>query len=404
MVLANTLLGGSGMLGIPHAFSVAGWGLGLVLLVLFCVLSAFGSHLIACTARKLGTAPCSFYSVSHICIPNWTWLVDGAVAIKCFGVGTSYLIIVGDLLPAGVQYFGGPNTDWRWLYVMIGWSVGAFLGCFKNLSALRYTATFAIVICAWTALMIVLFFFQIGEVFDPCSSWHGDFPCNGGTIMPVGHDLVAILKVLPVFIFGFTCQQNVFTVCNEVAVASNKRMNGIIGFAYTSSAIFFAITALMGYFTYGSTIASDVLKSYPDNAVVSFTRIVFAILATLSYPMQVHPSRNSWLALWRLVAPAGVGETPAEWDEQQASTENRRFWIVTFLYVACSLGVALVLSDLGKILGIVGATGSTTVTFILPGLVYFHTFREWHAKRYLALIQLCLGVVIMPTCLIVLFL
>ena len=51
-----------------------------------------------CFAR-IGQAPCSFYSVSNAVAPRWTWLIDGAVMVKCFGVATSYLIIVGDLAP-----------------------------------------------------------------------------------------------------------------------------------------------------------------------------------------------------------------------------------------------------------------------------------------------------------------
>merc|ERR1712232_837709 len=250
----------------------------------------------------------------------------------------------------GMQYFGAPKI--RWLYVLVGWSIGAFMGCFRNLSALRYTATFAIFICAWTALLIVLFFVNVGEAFDPCSSWSGDLPCKGAEIKQVGHDTIAMLKVFPVFIFGFTCQQNVFTVCTEVKVASNKRMNGIISFAYVCSAVFFAITAIMGYMTYGDTIKSDVLKSYPENSVVSVTRIGFALLAIFSYPMQVHPSRNSWLALCRLAKPSGAATDVAEWDDDQKAVENRRYWIVTALYTSLSLAVAVSLDDLGKILGI----------------------------------------------------
>lgn len=32
-------------------------------------------------------------------MPRFAWLIDLAVAIKCFGVGCSYLIVIGDLMP-----------------------------------------------------------------------------------------------------------------------------------------------------------------------------------------------------------------------------------------------------------------------------------------------------------------
>merc|ERR1712232_532263 len=125
------------MLGIPRAFSVAGFALGTVLIIFFGACSAFGCHLLACSARKVGRVPCSFYSVSNAVVPRWTWLVDGAVAIKCFGVAISYLIIVGDLFTEAMEGFGIDIE--RWLSVLIGWLIGGSLACLNTLTALRYT-------------------------------------------------------------------------------------------------------------------------------------------------------------------------------------------------------------------------------------------------------------------------
>merc|ERR1712176_1551047 len=88
-------------------------------------------------------------------------------------------------------------------------------------------------------------------------------------VEPVGLLIVPLLRGLPVFIFGFTCQQNVFTICNEVANASNRRLNGIILSSYILSAAVFAVVALLGYLTYGDAVAQDVLKAgYPSNVSV----------------------------------------------------------------------------------------------------------------------------------------
>lgn len=38
--------------------------------------------------------------------PNAAVLFDAAIAVKCFGVGVSYLIIIGDLMPGVVRGFG----------------------------------------------------------------------------------------------------------------------------------------------------------------------------------------------------------------------------------------------------------------------------------------------------------
>ena len=70
-----------------------------------------------------------------------------------------------------------------------------------------------------------------------------------------------------------------------------------------------------------------------------------------------------------------------------------------------SLLLALTLDDLGVLLSLVGATGSTIVSYILPGFLYFIHFQDegpaW--KRSMALVQGCLGLVIMPLALAFIF-
>eukprot|EP00928_Gymnodinium_smaydae_P013635 TRINITY_DN14962_c0_g4_i1.p1 TRINITY_DN14962_c0_g4~~TRINITY_DN14962_c0_g4_i1.p1 ORF type:complete len:568 (-),score=92.13 TRINITY_DN14962_c0_g4_i1:109-1713(-) len=453
LLLANTLLGGSGMLGVPHAFATSGYALGIVLLVLFGFTSAFGCHLLQCSAREIGVAPTSFYVVSNAVTPRWTWLVDGAVMVKCFGVGTSYLIIVGDLAPEAMEALGVHGLA-RWHVVTVAFAIAASLACFRKLTALTYTALGAVLIVAWTVILIALFY---AGVLEPCGASDHSIPCAGAEVRPVPNlhegglqSLLALGKSLPVFVFAFTCQQNVFSVANEVRRATRKRMDAIIFVAYVLSGTAFACAALMGYGTYGGGVAADILKQYPAGPAVSVTRVFYSLLAIFSYPMQVHPCRNSALALWGMLArrratsshAARAASTAADAVAETATSsaavggdaaapgsggeaagtetsaapaagsaegpvppaDSFRYCTVTFVIFCCAYTVAVTMTDLGKILGIVGATGSTTVSYILPGLVYIRTFPDPHWKRAMAKCQLLAGCIIMPTCLALVFL
>jgi len=390
-VLANTLLGGSGLLAVPHAFASAGWALGLVFLLVFAFCSALGCHLLQCSARRIGEAPSSFYSVSNAVAPRWTWLVDGAVMIKCFGVATSYLIIVGDLAPPAFETLGFRSLH-RWQIILLGFAIAGSLACFKNISKLKCTAVGAIVIVIWTTVLIALYAVRPTEELNPCDD-DEDLPCNGASFVPVvtGHPL-ALGKALPVFIFAFTCQQNIFSICNEVKNATRGRVDRIICAAYLMSGVAFVLAALLGYLTFGDQIESDILKGYPEkSSIVAVTRLLYCLLALFSYPLQIHPSRTSALALMDLVRPSASGGAS-------------RWAAVTVLELAGSLIIAITVLDLGKILAVVGATGSTMVSYILPGLVYAQAFKEFHAKRVLAIGLLLLGCIVMPTCLTLIFL
>ena len=65
----------------------------------------------------------------------------------------------------------------------------------------------------------------------------------------------------------------------------------------------------------------------------------------------------------------------------------------------------MTVEDLSIVLAFVGATGSTIVSYILPGSFYYFTFHTegpvW--KRYIALALLCIGTVFMPVCLAFIF-
>lgn len=94
--LANTILG-SGMLGLPYAFAQSGYILGTLLILVCGMSSAFALHTLSlCALKTPGNS--SFYSVCHHVMPSLTALIDIAVSIKCFGVATSYFIVIGDLM------------------------------------------------------------------------------------------------------------------------------------------------------------------------------------------------------------------------------------------------------------------------------------------------------------------
>ena len=68
-------------------------------------MSGFGLYLQTRCARYLDRGAASFFALSQITYPNAAIIFDGAIAIKCFGVAISYLIIIGDLMPGVVRGF-----------------------------------------------------------------------------------------------------------------------------------------------------------------------------------------------------------------------------------------------------------------------------------------------------------
>ena len=96
---------GAGVLAMPLALSRMGIVLGVIIILWAGLTAGFGLYLQTRCARYLDRGAASFFALSQITYPNAAVVFDAAIAIKCFGVGVSYLIIIGDLMPGVVQGF-----------------------------------------------------------------------------------------------------------------------------------------------------------------------------------------------------------------------------------------------------------------------------------------------------------
>lgn len=76
---------------------------------------------------------------------------------------------------------------------------------------------------------------------------------------------------------------------------------------------------------------------------------------------------------------------------------------VTTFFLCATFTVAMLVTDLGKALAAVGATGSTMLSYILPGLIYTRLFPIWSLKRVAAMTMFIVGCAIVPTCVTMIF-
>ena len=99
-------------------------------------------------------------------------------------------------------------------------------------------------------------------------------------------------------------------------------------------------------------------------------RAAIVVLVMFSYPLQVHPCRASVDAVlkWR---PGRLGGAGPRGRNEDAEMSDARFAVVTTIIIAGSYVVAMTVHSLEAVLAYVGSTGSTSISFILPGLFYY---------------------------------
>lgn len=214
-------------------------------------------------------------------------------------------------------------------------------------------------------------------------------------------ELATTLDSLPIFIFAYTCHQNAISITNEFTRPTPGRIVGAATSGVVLGLGLYLLVGIGGYLTYGSAVASDILKSYPEESTLPvIARVAVAFVVTTCYPMQIHPGRNSLVSIITTFCPPGL-------IQRVGGAQGTTLHVLsTSLIVAGSIGVALVVKSLGKMLTVIGAICSTSVTFIVPGGCYVVLYRErgWDFKRLVALGQLVLGIIIAPLCLVLTFL
>jgi len=193
---------------------------------------------------------------------------------------------------------------------------------------------------------------------------------------------VAALASFPVIVFAYTCHQNMFSVLNEINNNSHFRTTGVVLVSIGTACTIYILVAVTGYLSYGDNVAGNIVGMYPPAAPSTIGRAAIVVLVMFSYPLQVHPCRASidGILRWRPLRRNRQNEEPSPTrGGLLGSTKSRnlpemgdvRFAAITTAIIVCSYVVAMTVSSLEKVLAYVGSTGSTSISFILPGLFYY---------------------------------
>ncbi|KFH42195.1 Vacuolar amino acid transporter-like protein [Hapsidospora chrysogenum ATCC 11550] len=375
--LLNTIVG-AGTLAMPSVLSHTGIMLGTILVLWSGLVAAFGLYLQSKCARYLDRGTSSFFALSQITYPNAAVLFDLAIAVKCFGVGVSYMIIIGDLMPGVVLGFNQYVEQYPYLLDRHFW-ITAFmlliipLSFLRRLDSLKYTSIVALISIGYLIVLVIYHF-----AADP----HAD-PSNIRVVKWAG--TVEALSALPVVVFAYTCHQNMFSIINEIQDNSPASLAGVIGSSIGIAGSIYIVVSITGYITFGNAVVANIVSMYPTGVASTIGKAAIVVLVLFSIPLQVHPCRASLDAVlnWRpnrnsssngRAAPPLLNVAPGARGDQGggvAAMSDWRFAGLTSLILILAYITALSVSSLDRVLAFVGSTGSTAISFILPGLFYY---------------------------------
>lgn len=443
--LLNTIIG-AGILAMPYGLRANGIIFGSFLIAWSSLTSAFGLYLQNKVAKYTQQQNAvSYFSLCQLTYPQLSVVFDGAIAIKCFGVGVSYLVIIGDLMPKIMELLKVEADSWwmernLWITLFMVLIV-APLSYLKKLDSLKYTSVIALFSVVYL-MCLVIEHYIVDELLKRA-------------IDVVGPKLLRLtLSSFPIFVFAYTCHQNMFAIINELepsetSGSQTRQGNMIIRNAISVACASYLLVGIIGYLTFGNKVDANIITMYPKDSIPSLIgRLCIVVMVSLSFPLQCHPCRGSVNHI-RYFIKNGVlshklrnsqvtndGYTPLQSDGESMIDETfvsttpmegaqdtdghdpiivklttRQFYIITTGIVVLAYLVAISVKSLARVLAFVGSTGSTSISFILPGLFGYMLIKPLNgATKLTRLEKLCKyggfalsvwGVVVMVVCLFV---
>jgi hypothetical protein len=176
-----------------------------------------------------------------------------------------------------------------------------------------------------------------------------------------------------------------FSILNEIKNNSHFRTTAVVVASIGSACFVYLLVAITGYLSYGSNVQGNIVSMYPPAVASTIGRAAIVILVMFSYPLQVHPCRASVDAVskWRPARRSPPSATqvsassspsrqgPPATQPGKGEMSDIRFAFLTSAIIIASYLVAMTVSSLEAVLAYVGSTGSTSISFILPGLFYY---------------------------------
>lgn len=382
--LIKTIIG-AGLMSMPYAFSTDGIVFGVFIIVLAAATSGYGLFLQVYVSQYVPKGHATFFNVCSITYPTLSVAFDVAIATQCFGCAISYLVLIGDLMPTIVTNLSFLDPEHhRTFWIVASAVICVPLSFLRNLDSLKYSSILGLVAIGYMSLLVVIHYL-VGDIPE---SLKGDL-----TLFPLS--ATNVFSTFSIVVFAFTGHQNMFSIINEAADKSLTSLTALVNLTIVVASALFIVVGLAGYLTFGSYVNGNVILLYPSALSTTVGKLCIVFMVVFSFPLMIHPARISFnnIYYWVIVNVLGkhpttqaandessplLAEQEQSLQESQANLPQNKAYIVPFpssaFYTITSIllivgyTAAATIKSFALVLAVVGATGSTAISFILPGL------------------------------------
>ncbi|XP_063452152.1 solute carrier family 38 member 6 isoform X4 [Pan paniscus] len=368
--LMNAIMG-SGILGLAYVMANTGvFGFSFLLLTV-ALLASYSVHLLLSMCIQTAVTSYEDLGLFAFGLPG-KLVVAGTIIIQNIGAMSSYLLIIKTELPAAIAEFltGDYSRYWyldgQTLLIIICVGIVFPLALLPKIGFLGYTSSLSFFFMMFFALVVII------------KKWSIPCPLTLNYVEKGFQSAYA----LPTMAFSFLCHTSILPIYCELQSPSKKRMQNVTNTAIALSFLIYFISALFGYLTFYDKVESELLKGYSKylshDVVVMTVKLCILFAVLLTVPLIHFPARKAVTMMF-------FSNFPFSWI--------RHFLITLALNIIIVL-LAIYVPDIRNVFGVVGASTSTCLIFIFPGLFYLKLSREdflsW--KKFGAFVLLIFGI------------
>lgn len=223
-------------------------------------------------------------------------------------------------------------------------------------------------------------------LYTPCTEASTELLAPGNVLKAFGS--------FPTFIFAYACQQNAFTVANELKDVSQKKMDRISLFSVATGFLIYLPVMILPLLTFGQNVKGNYLDNFAETNADSIPLLIGFVLASLSvsisYVLLMQPIRCSMMSLiFGGIQPTGKKEV------------TYRIGIVAVMMAGSFLLAWVLGKNIGLPINIAGILGGNTMCFVMPFMLYLTKYGFNKKNKFSMCVLATLGfcILLYPICL-----
>nr|XP_022904579.1 putative sodium-coupled neutral amino acid transporter 11 [Onthophagus taurus] len=344
----NSIIG-SGVIGIPYALQEAGFGFGIILLVIVAYITDYSLVLMVRSGHICGKF--SYQGIMEAAFGKPGYILLGCLQFAYpFIAMVSYNVVVGDTVTKVIIRLTGVDDDSvfakREIIVLIATFLITIPLCLYRDIAKLAKISFVSLVCI--GFILISIFIRIGtmRVIVPTHTDSWKFFNND------------IIPAIGIMAFAFMCHHNTFLIYTSIQNANQRRWDIVTHASIFTSLLVALLFGIAGYATFAAYSQGDLLENYCwDDDLINTSRLLFSITILLTYPIECFVTRE-------------VIEVSIFKKDVNVPVSDRTHYLITLMIISTAYLISMSTDCLGVVLELNGVLAAVPLAYILPAISY----------------------------------